>query len=130
MRSTLFGLAINVAALLACGASGGTSWERARGGVVVVSCGRHTADCYNGAAAACPYGYQGLGHSTRTSAVRVTSQPIGNAVQTTVVPVQRGELTVKCLRPVFCETLPCESGFRCVVSKRKGIAGRHVCAIR
>jgi len=104
MRTALFGLAVNVAALLACGA--GPGFERGRGGMVAVRCGRDLSECYNSAAEACPYGYETVNDSIK------------------------GQLAIKCEKPTFCEDKRCDSEFRCRTSERKGIEGRKVCVLR
>lgn len=103
MRTALFGLMVTVGALLACG---GSSFERARGGVVVATCKR-TTDCYDELAYACPYGF------------------------TELPDRQKGELRAKCKPPTFCdEGTLCPGGFTCVESKSKQYAERMVCALR
>lgn len=102
-RTVFLALLVNVAALLACG---GSSFERARGGVVVATCKR-TADCYDELAYACPYGFTELPDRTR------------------------GELRAKCKPPTFCdEGTLCAAGFTCIDSKSKQYEGRQVCALR
>jgi hypothetical protein len=121
MRAELLGLGVVLAALLACG---GTTWEVGRGGVAVIECKR-TADCYEGAADACPYGYDPLSSDRHTKSATVLN---ANTPQPTVIMHTRGELVVKCRKPVFCKRQTCADGFRCVYSER--YPGRAVCALQ
>ena len=115
-----------LSALFACG-GGGPQWEMHRGGIVEVHCGRHHGDCYDGAASACPYGYDGLESSRETGAVATTTVT-GNEAQTVVAPVVSGQMIVKCRDPIFCETTRCGPGFQCAASMK--YPGRNVCALK
>lgn len=122
MRTALFGLMVTVAALLACG---GNSWSVGRGGIAVIEC-KHTADCWEGAAEACPYGYDPISSDRQATKATVLN---ANTPQPTVVMQTRGELVVKCRNVVFCDgDVVCAEGFRCGRSER--YEGRLVCALR
>jgi hypothetical protein len=98
-------------------------WNYVGGDLVIAEC-RRTADCYWAAAQACPYGYEPLDSSSRTTGV--TASRVGG---TTIVNVVReGELLVRCSQPTFCESQPCAYGSRCVQSQK--YPGRRVCSIQ
>lgn len=126
MKTALGGLAVCVMALLAC-RGGGANWEMVGNNTVVVTCPR-TAECYEGATQACPYGYDAVSHETQTTGAIANSHRVGNSVQTTIIPVRRGELVVQCKPPTFCEHAACPSGSTCVKSER--FPGRAVCSIQ
>lgn len=87
----------------------------------ITGCG--PSECYQGARATCPYGYDVLGESNEVTGVSAGPNIFGGAS----MGIHRDKmLRVQCKPPVFCADT-CVFGFQCVPSKR--YPGRNVCAI-
>jgi hypothetical protein len=116
--------------VLACRGGGlhiGRTTHTHRGGVVSLTCGRDIGTCYDRAADACPYGYDGLSSELQQAGTVVNSTVVGNQTYANAVPIYRGQLVVRCRPALACEHARCATGLVCVDSKR--YPGRRVCAL-